>query len=163
MVGTIENREFRRACARFATGITIATVTAADGAPHGFTANSFTSVSVEPPIVLICIDHKANVITHFNAANAFAINVLEASQDQLSNRFAERGQDRFEGVEWSAGGNGAPILRGAIAHFECTIESRIPAGDHTILLGRVTAAGYTENGEPLVYFASRYQRLGTRL
>jgi flavin reductase (DIM6/NTAB) family NADH-FMN oxidoreductase RutF len=159
MAETIENLDFRRACARFATGVTIATTMAADGAAHGFTANSFTSVSMEPPIVLICIDHRANVIAHFNAATVFAINVLESSQERLSNRFAERGQDRFDGVDWSPGVNGAPILLGAIAHFECTVESRIPTGDHTIILGRVTACHHTDSAGPLLYFASRYHHL----
>lgn len=159
MAETIENMDFRRACARFATGITIATVTAPDGAPHGFTANSFTSVSMDPPIILICIDQKANVISHFNASEAFAINILESSQEPLSNRFAERGQDRFEGVDWTPGNNGSPILHGTIAQFECSVESRIPAGDHTIILGRVTSARYAGDAAPLIYFASRYHRL----
>jgi flavin reductase (DIM6/NTAB) family NADH-FMN oxidoreductase RutF len=158
MADAIDLNLFRRACGRFATGITITTFTGADGTPHGLTANSFTSVSMDPPLVLVCVDHKANVIHHFRAAKHFAVNVLAAGQQELSNRFAEKGQDRFEGVEWRPGVEGVPLLEGTIAQFECEVASAIDAGDHTMFLGRVLEARYTE-GDPLLYFASGYRML----
>jgi len=113
---------------------------------------------MDPPIVLLCVDHKANVIHHFRAAPHFAINVLAAGQAALSNRFAERGQDRFDGVDWTPGQFGVPLLDGALAQFECETAQSIEAGDHTIFLGKVTATRY-EEGSPLLYFASRYHTL----
>ena len=149
---------FRQACARFATGITISTVLGSDGTPHGLTANSFTSVSMDPPMLLLCIDHKANIIDHFKNAKHFGINILEKGQMNLSNRFAERGQDRFGGVSWHVGQFGVPLLDGAIAHFECAITNVIEAGDHSIFLGEVVSAE-SFDGEPLLYFRSRYAGL----
>ncbi|HEU0124013.1 MAG TPA: flavin reductase family protein [Bryobacteraceae bacterium] len=146
---------FRRACARFATGITVSTALAADGTPHGFTANSFTSVSMEPPMVLICVDHRANVLRHFEHSSHFGVNILSASQEALSVRFAERGLDRFVGIDWQPGATGVPLLAGALARFECATRQTIAAGDHTIILGEVLHADW-EEGDPLLYYASAY-------
>ena len=147
--------QFRRACARFATGITVSTALAPDGTPHGFTANSFTSVSMEPPMVLICVDHRANVLRHFEQAAHFGVNILAESQEALSVRFAERGLDRFVGIEWRPGETGVPLLAGALARFECATRQTISAGDHTIILGEVMHAEW-EVGAPLLYYASAY-------
>ncbi len=147
--------QFRRSCARFATGITVSTALAPDGTPHGFTANSFTSVSMHPPLVLICVDHRANVLRVFEQAEHFGINVLAADQEALSIRFAERGLDRFEGIEWHPGASGVPLLDGALARFECVTRQTIPAGDHTIILGEVLHAE-CQDGSPLLYFSSAY-------
>jgi len=147
--------QFRLACARFATGITVSTALAPDGTPHGFTANSFTSVSMEPPLVLICVDHRANVLRHFEQATHFGVNVLAADQEALSVRFAERGLDRFEGIDWHAGATGVPLLGGALARFECATRQTVSAGDHTIILGEVLHAEW-EEGTPLLYFARAY-------
>lgn len=149
---------FRQACSRFATGITISTVIGEDGAPHGLTANSFTSVSMDPPLVLICIDQRANIVDPFRAAKHFGINVLESGQADLSNRFAGRDQDRFGGVSWHAGQYGVPLLDGSITQFECAVKSVIEAGDHLIFMGEVVAAEFFD-GEPLLYFRSRYVKL----
>ena len=149
---------FRQACARYATGVTISTTMGADGTPQGFTANSFISVSLDPPLVLICIDRNANIVEHFRAANFFGINVLEASQQDLSNRFAGRVQDRFESVNWTAGTSGVPLLAGAIAHFECRLKKVIEAGDHDIFIGEVLHSKFSE-GEPLLYYKSGYSNL----
>ena len=154
----VDPLSFRRACSRFATGITIATVLGSDGLPQGFTANSFTSVSVEPPMVLLCIDRGANVLPHFQGAPQFGINVLSASQKELSMRFATRGQDRFEGVVWRTGAGPSPILAGALAHFECVTRQVWEAGDHLVFLGEVVAAQH-DDGAPLVYYASAYREL----
>ena len=149
---------FRQACSRFATGITISTVIGPDGAPHGLTANSFTSVSLDPPLVLICIDQRANIVDPFRVSKYFGINVLGSDQPELSNRFAGRGQDRFGGVSWRPGQYDVPLLDGSIAQFECAVKSVIEAGDHLIFIGEVVAAEFFD-GEPLLYFRSRYVKL----
>ncbi|MCS6953268.1 MAG: flavin reductase family protein [Bryobacterales bacterium] len=154
------NRDsFRRACAKFPTGVAIATVNGADGAPHGLTVNSFTSVSLSPPLVLICVDHAAAVLRHFRAAQCFGINVLRESQRELSVHFARKGHDRFDGMEWTPGATGAPLLAGVLASLECVVEKTVEAGDHTIFIGKVVAAA-AHPGRPLVYYESGYHTLG---
>lgn len=160
MSSAVDSVSFRRACSRFATGITIATVMAADGSPQGFTANSFTSVSAEPPLVLLCIDRRANILPYFQEANHFAINILSREQKELSMRFAARGLDRFSGVEWRRGVGEAPLLDGALAQFECARREVWEAGDHLVFLGEVVAARH-DDGAPLLYYASGYRELLT--
>ena len=105
--------------------------------------------------MLICIDQRANIVDPFKAAKHFGINVLESSQEDLSNRFAGRGQDRFGGVSWHTGQYEVPLLDGSIAQFECAVKSVVEAGDHLIFIGEVVAAEFFD-GEPLLYFRSRY-------
>lgn len=150
--------EFRRACGRFATGVAIATVLDRQGAPHGLTVSSFTSVSLDPPLVLICLGHEVTMIESFREARHFGINVLSASQREISERFARKGFDRFTGLSWIPGETGAPLLPGVLAAIECAVEQRVTSGDHDILIGRMVRAQVTE-GEPLVYFASAYREL----
>ncbi|MCC7498491.1 MAG: flavin reductase family protein [Bryobacterales bacterium] len=149
---------FRRACSLFATGVTVATVRAIDGTPHGLTVNSFTSVSLDPPLILICIDHDASVISCFLESSHFAVNVLGQEQRELSMRFATRGMDRFDGIAWTPGVSGAPLIPEALAHFECRKTNTIEAGDHTIFIGQVEEMGVRE-GRPLLFFASSYAAL----
>jgi flavin reductase (DIM6/NTAB) family NADH-FMN oxidoreductase RutF len=151
--------EFCRACAKFPTGVTIVTVLDADGSPHGMTASSFTSVSLEPRLVLVCVDHRASVLAHLRRAQHIGINILSENQQELSAHFARPGHDRFDGVEWLAGDGGVPLIPGVLARFECSIHRMIDAGDHTILIAEVLDAEHT-NGRPLVYFASGYHKLG---
>jgi len=155
----LTREEFRRACGRFATGITIATVSDAQGTPHGLTVNSFTSVSLDPPLLSICLGHAVSLIEVFRAASYFGINVLAESQRTVSERFARKGYDRFEGIEWQAGANGVPLIIGVLAAMECRTVERIRAGDHDIFLAQMVTARVVE-GKPLVYFASRYRKLG---
>jgi flavin reductase (DIM6/NTAB) family NADH-FMN oxidoreductase RutF len=150
--------EFKQACGRFATGITIASVIDAQGTPHGLTVNSFTSVSLDPPLISICLGHAVSLIEIFRAASYFGINVLEESQRALSERFARRGQDRFEGIEWQTGANGVPLIAGVLAAMECRVVERIQAGDHDIFVAQMVTARVAE-GKPLVYFASAYRQL----
>ncbi len=146
---------FRRACGRFATGVAVATVLDPQGAPHGLTVSSFTSVSLDPPLVLICLGHDVSVIDTFRAAPFFGINVLAEDQQELSERFARKGFDRFDGLPWQPGATGVPLIPGALAAMECAVERRIPSGDHDIFVGRMVAA-QTGEGKPLLYFSSRY-------
>lgn len=146
---------FRRACGRFATGVAVATVLDPQGAPHGLTVSSFTSVSLDPPLVLICLGHDVSVIQYFRDAAYFGINVLGEEQRELSERFARKGFDRFNGLPWEPGATGVPLIPGALAAMECAAEQRVPSGDHDIFVGRMVAAK-TGEGNPLLYFESRY-------
>ena len=155
----IDKREFRHILGKFSSGITIATVLDADGACHGMTANSFTSVSLTPPLVLICVDHRARIREHFRIGAHFGINILSASQKSLSDRFAGSGYDRFEGIAWHAGETGVPLLPDVLATLECARVDVVTAGDHDIVIGEVLHAGCRE-GEPLVFYGGQYRILG---
>lgn len=147
---------FRRACSKFATGIAVATTF--DGRPHGLTVNSFTSVSLDPPLILFCIDYTANILPVFRRASHFAINILESNQEAISSAFAFRGEDRFEGVSWRPGIEMVPVLEGTLATLECRTHTILEVGDHAVFVGEVLTASVGV-GEPLLYFDSRYTRL----
>jgi len=149
---------FRRACSKYATGVTITTLIGTDGAPHGLTVNSFTSVSVVPPMVLVCIDYASNILPHFRAATHYGVNVLSEEQQDLSNRFAQRGLDRFEGVAWEKGETGVPLLPGSLTHFECKIQNVVEAGDHAIFIAEVVNMT-TADGKSLLYFDGGYRKV----
>jgi len=154
----VTGEEFRKACGRFATGVTIASVMDSRGVPHGLTVSSFTSVSLDPPLILICLGHAVAAIHHFRAATHFGINVLAEDQRPLSDRFARKGHDRFEGVEWTTGDTGVPLIPGVLAALECAVHRIIPMGDHDILVGEMVRA-QVHDGPPLLYFASSYRHL----
>ena len=151
--------EFRRACARYATGVTVATVEGPDGKPQGLTVNSFTSVSLEPPLLLVCIAKTATAYPAFQTAKGFAVNVLREEQIDLSQHFATSKDERFEGLAWREGLHGAPVLDGVLAVMECAMHGSFDAGDHTVFVGLVEHAESHE-GAPLLYFASAYRKLG---
>jgi flavin reductase (DIM6/NTAB) family NADH-FMN oxidoreductase RutF len=151
-------RLYRRVCAQFATGITVVTVVDEHRHPHGMTVNSFSSVSLDPPLVLVSIDLRNSILGHFLSASAFGINVLAEGQEALSRRFSDVSERRFEGVAWQPSPLGMPLLNGVLAHLECIVVRTFEAGDHTILIGEVHHASYTE-GRPLVYFDSAYRSL----
>jgi flavin reductase (DIM6/NTAB) family NADH-FMN oxidoreductase RutF len=150
---------YRQTCARFATGITVVTVADEGGHPHGMTVNSFSSVSLDPPLVLVSIDLRNAILGHFLSSRFFAINILAEHQQHLSQRFSSTSENRFSNIAWHAGETGVPLLEGVLAHLECSVSRTFDAGDHTVLLGEVRYAGYKE-GRPLVYFGSSYQNLG---
>lgn len=155
---SVDFDSFRRSCARFATGIAVATLTDAAGAPHGMTVNSFTSVSAKPPLVLICVDFDCNLLPLFRASGHYGINILSEHQQDLSDRFAVRGHDRFDQVDWYPGTTGVPLLNGALAQLECAIRGITDAGDHAILIAEVIHTS-ASSGRPLLYFESTYRRL----
>jgi flavin reductase (DIM6/NTAB) family NADH-FMN oxidoreductase RutF len=155
---SVDKAEFCRTCARFPTGVTIVTVLDVQGGPHGMTASSFTSVSLDPPLVLICVDHRAMVLEHLRGCEYLGINILSEGQHELSARFARRGQNRFDGVEWAAGHHGIPLIPGVLASFECGMHRMVDAGDHAIVIAEVLRAEYRD-GRPLVYFGSGYHKL----
>lgn len=154
----VDESAFRRACAKFATGITIATVQSTDGRPYGMTANSFTSVSCCPPLVLICVDYRCSILPHFRSNSYLGINILSDLQRDLSVRFSQCQLDRFEGLQWRYGETGVPILSGVLASLECCVTQTVEAGDHAIFIAEVVKAQCSE-GKPLLYFGSRYQRV----
>jgi len=145
-------------CSKYATGITILTVLDSIGAPHGMTVNSFTSVSLSPPLILVCIDRQTPILSHFKPGTRFGVNVLHEEQKDLSTWFARSGHDRFSGMEWSAGETGVPVLPGMLATLECEVTQMIEAGDHVVVIGAALHATWRE-GQPLVYFNSSYQSL----
>jgi 3-hydroxy-9,10-secoandrosta-1,3,5(10)-triene-9,17-dione monooxygenase reductase component len=149
---------FRTAAGRFATGITVATITDAQGAPHGLTVNSFTSVSLEPPLVLVCIAHAAVTVERFRTAKYFGVNILASDQREISDHFARKGHNRFANIEWRLGVTGVPMLPGVLAEMECEVYSTVRAGDHDIFLGEVVRLEVHE-GQPLLYWASGYHSL----
>lgn len=134
----------RRAFGAFMTGVTIVTTRDADGAPRGFTANSFTSVSLDPPLLLICIGAGASSRPAFEAATGFAVSILAEDQAAAASAFASRGVDRFAEVAHRDGPQGRPIIEGAAAWFDCDVERRVEAGDHLILIGRIRAFDSTD-------------------
>jgi flavin reductase (DIM6/NTAB) family NADH-FMN oxidoreductase RutF len=155
---TVTSEEFRRACGRSANSVAIATVLDTEGTPHGLTVSSFSSVSLEPPLVLICLGHAVSLIDLFRGSPSFGINILAEDQQDLSERFARKGEDRFDGLEWYSGSTGVPLLPGVLAAIECAVEQRISAGDHDIFVARMVAAQVAE-GEPLIHFRGCYRRL----
>jgi flavin reductase (DIM6/NTAB) family NADH-FMN oxidoreductase RutF len=154
----VDEALFRKTCGRFVTGIAVATVSGNDGQPYGLTVNSFTSVSCCPPLVLICVDYRCNILPHFRSSSYYGINVLNDTQRDLSVRFSQRELDRFGGIAWQRGETGVPLLGGALACFECAVAQTIEAGDHAILIGEVVSAEYRD-GEPLLYYAGAYRKL----
>jgi flavin reductase (DIM6/NTAB) family NADH-FMN oxidoreductase RutF len=154
----VSARQFCTACGRFATGVAVAGATAPDGRSYGITVNSFTSVSLAPPLVLICIGSEAPIMEHFRRSKYFSISVLDEGQRFLSEHFACSGPTPFEGFEWHAGATGAPLVARALAAIECVRVRIQTAGDHDILIGEVIHTSVRE-GRPLLYFASRYRTL----
>ena len=149
-------QEFRAALGMFATGVTIVTARSGDGQVIGLTANSFNSVSLQPPLVLWSLSRAAGSMSVFSAGSHYAINVLAADQKALAERFAMRGADRFSGVEFSAGAGGAPLLTGAAATFECFNRSRYEEGDHVIFVGEVERCTHRSGASPLLFHGGRY-------
>ncbi|MER8481325.1 alpha/beta fold hydrolase [Mesorhizobium sp. M1322] len=147
--------EFRRALGSFLTGVTIVTAIGPEGEPRGFTANSFTSVSLDPPLVLVCIAKKALGHPVFSTSKCFAVNVLSEEQRAASGVFASKSRDKFSAVEWRFGPTGSPLLAGSVATFDCDMEQLVDAGDHSILIGRVREFSHNSS-QPLGYCRGAY-------
>jgi flavin reductase (DIM6/NTAB) family NADH-FMN oxidoreductase RutF len=152
-------RTLRDALGCFATGVTVVTCLKPDGTPAGLTVNSFTSVSLDPPLLLVCIHKEAASAEALTSASHFAINVLQAGQQPASISFATRGDDRFGNTAWSCGEAGAPILEESLGVFECERYGLHDGGDHHILVGQVVKASFDAAVDPLLYFRGRYRRL----
>jgi flavin reductase (DIM6/NTAB) family NADH-FMN oxidoreductase RutF len=153
--GTHDPRELRNALGRFPTGVTVITTRTPSGKREGLTANSFSALSLDPPLILWSLSRKAGSLQGFVDSGYFAINVLNAGQADVSHRFATPHEDKFEGVAVHEGYGGSPVLQGALATFECKTESTIEGGDHLLFVGRVHKISYA-SGEPLIFNAGKY-------
>lgn len=151
--------ELRAALGQFATGITVVTAKGNNGPPIGITVNSFSSVSLDPPLILFSVARTLNQFDAICEAEAFAINVLTADQENLSNQFAASDVDKWAGVSWREGDGGCPILADTLATFECVPWAQYEGGDHVILVGEVRRIQSTDEGGALIYFRSRYADL----
>jgi flavin reductase (DIM6/NTAB) family NADH-FMN oxidoreductase RutF len=154
----VEKAEFRQALGHFAAGVTVVTAKLADGHLAGITVTAFSSLSLEPPLVLVCIDRKARIHDRLAIGGAFAVNMLAEDQEVVSRRFASREPDPFRETGYSEGATGAPVFHDALAVVECRIVELLAGGDQTIVVGQVEATRVRE-GKPLLYFRGGYAQL----
>jgi 3-hydroxy-9,10-secoandrosta-1,3,5(10)-triene-9,17-dione monooxygenase reductase component len=154
----IDPLEFRSVLGHFATGVTVVTGQAGDQ-PVGLAANAFTSVSLDPPLVLVCPARISETWPLIRASGAFAVNFLAEHQEELSRRFGARGIDRFADAGWHTRTTGSPVLPDALAYVDCLIEAEHEAGDHQIVVGRVVELGRLAEGRPLIFWRGSYGRL----
>jgi flavin reductase (DIM6/NTAB) family NADH-FMN oxidoreductase RutF len=158
METAFDSRTLRQAFGSFPTGVTVVTV--GGPVPHGMTANSFTAVSLDPPLLLVCVEHGAVMHDVLATAGRFAVSVLGAGHGGIARYFADRkrpmGEEQFADVDWHAGEHsGAPLITGALAHFECSVWRSYDGGDHTIFLGELLAVRRSEDEEPLLFHRGR--------
>jgi len=154
-MSSIDPRELRKALGTFMTGVTVITTVDDEGSPRGFTANSFSSVSLDPPLVLVCIDHKALSYPVYAATEHFAVNVLAEGQRAVSGTFAGKAPDKFDRVQWHTGLTGSPVIDDSLSWVDCEVYKRVEAGDHLVLIGEVRDFHYTP-ANPLGYFRGAY-------
>ncbi|PZG31640.1 oxidoreductase [Spongiactinospora gelatinilytica] len=156
----IDALTMRRTMGRFATGVAVVT-TSFDGTPHGMTVNSLTSVSLEPPLLLVCLTIGARSTDAVTHSGRFAVNILSARQEQLALRFARPGEDHFAGLDVTHERHGVPVIPDAFAHLECAVERHFVAGDHLVVVGEVHTICERE-GEPLGYLAGKFSDIVPR-
>ena len=155
----IDPRAFRHALGQFATGVAVITAEGADGSAIGMTMSSFNSVSMDPPLVLFSIDRKAFSLKAMTGAGGYAVNILGRDQEHLSNRFARALDDKWAAVEHTLGHMAAPLIAGALAHFECVPYAQYDGGDHVIFVGRVVRFSAYPAKQPLIFFRGAYRSL----
>jgi len=154
----VDSHAFRAVLGRFSTGVTVVTTVDRRRRDHGMTVSSFASVSLEPPLVLVCIGHSSSMYTTMHRAEHFTVNILSEGQEALARRFAEPGSNRFTGIGYGKGKNGDAILDDVLGYIECEIVARHEAGDHDIIIGAVEVAVANE-GKPLLYYRGGYAQL----
>ena len=154
----IDEFRFRQALGHFASGVTVVT-TEHEGKLYGMTVSSFASLSLKPPLILICVDKTVNTHEAIAASGRFAVNILEQDQEHLSRRFATHEDNKFVGVAWHIGQFGLPVLEGVLTVIECHVRNTIEGGDHTIFIGEVMDAEINQ-GSPLLYYRRGYHELG---
>lgn len=159
---SIDERSFRKALGCFPSGVAVVTTTDAAGRPVGVTVSSFTSLSLNPPLVLFCLDRRTSGLDAFREGG-FSVNVLRETQREVSIRFASRRDDKFAGLECRTGTTGAPLLPNCLAVLECSTERVIDGGDHDIFIGRVEHMEHQTGGQPLLYFRGAYARVDSCL
>ncbi len=156
---SINGRSFRNALGRFATGVCVITRSTADGRNVGMTANSFASVSLDPPLVLWSIQNSSDLFADYTAAGRFAINVLALEQAHMSHTYARKGDHLLDPEHCKPGRHGTPLIRNALASFECDLFATHPGGDHTIIVGKVRDLDHRPTGKPLLFSAGAYGEL----
>lgn len=159
MEATDSVRDFRNALGTFATGVTIVTTSSDDGEPIGLTANSFSSVSLDPPLLLFCLDRESFSFGHFEKTKHFAVNVLNAGQEDISSHFARPSQDKWRHVSYDMCSVGCPSFADALAIFECKTHAVHDGGDHIIIVGEVLDFTHQQEGDPLLYYRGRYAKI----
>lgn len=155
----ISSDEFRAALSKFASGVTVVTTKDAEGKFHGLTVSAFCSLSLKPPLILVCIDKTAGSHDAFGESGHFVVNVLSEDQIGHSNQFASPIFDKFEGIEYHEGIEGIPVLKNVLANLECKLVNSHENGDHTIFVGQVEKTTINENGKPLLYFHGNYRMI----
>lgn len=155
---SISKEEFRAALGKFPSGVTIVTTKDADGRLHGITVSAFASVSLEPPMILVCVDKRAGSHDAFAESGAFVVHILEESGENHSNQFASHSSDKFDGIEYRRGIEEIPVLENALVALECRLAHAHEGGDHTIFVGEIERAEI-RNGNPLVYWHGDYRQL----
>ncbi|MFK7977093.1 MAG: flavin reductase family protein [Halioglobus sp.] len=156
---SFDGRELRDALGQFATGVCLITVVSEAGEALAMTANSFSSVSLDPPLILWSLQNNSDVFDAFASPKHFAINVLNSNQLDQSNYYARKEQHQLQDEHFSSGKHGAPIIKGALASFECELDATHPAGDHLIIIGRVVDMHRADAGDPLLFFSGGYRYL----
>jgi len=158
----MDPKEFRNTMGLFATGVTVVTANNS-GVRRGMTANAFSSLSLDPPLALVCVDHKASFLNTVQGARNYAINFLSEEQKSVSDWFAGKGrdaEDQFADIDFETGENGSPLLSGSLANLECEIHEELSGGDHTIVVGRVTKIIVAEGVHPpLLFYAGAYRKM----
>ena len=155
----IEPREFRNAVGKFATGVCVMTAAVNGFEPIGMTVNSFTSLSLDPALVLWSIQNNSSCCPAFDACDRFAVNILASDQQDISNVYASKGAHHLAAEHYETGQTGAPVLHGVLAAFECGLWARYPGGDHTIIVGEVLKLHARDDGAPLLFHAGKYGEL----
>ncbi len=155
---TPDAASFRETLGHFVTGVTIITAID-DGEPVGMAANSFTSVSLDPPLILFCAAHSSSTWPRIRQARSFTVNILDERQEDLCRLFAQKGADRFGQVGWRPGAAGSPVLEDVHAYIDCEIWAEYEGGDHVIVVGRVLDLGLSAEAGPLLFYRGTYGRL----
>lgn len=153
----IDQSRYRQALGHFATGVTVV-ATVHEDIPSGLCVNSFTSVSLDPPLVAFCVARHSTSWSRIRTARRFCVNILAEDQEEVSRLFATPGADRFRGIGWRLSSWGSPLLTGVLAWVDCTLEAENDAGDHVLVIGRVRDIGVGEKGRPLVFYRGGYGR-----
>ncbi|MDT8860715.1 flavin reductase family protein [Alkalihalobacillus sp. MEB130] len=156
----MDGREFRNTLGQFATGVTVVTTTMGEEL-IGLTANAFSSLSLDPPLILVCIDKRSSSMVAFTKERPFAINILQEGQEDECWKFASKSADRFEGVTYSLSNDGVPIISQNLATIECMVEDVLEGGDHYIVTGRVKKVDYDQEKQPLLFFRGKIGQLSS--
>lgn len=154
----ISKDEFRAALSKFASGVTVVTLKDKNGNPHGITVSAFSSVSLEPPLILVCIDNDAGSHSAFRESQRFVVNILSEKQSEHSNQFASKIPDKFINVHHHKGLEDIPVLKDALVNLECRLVKDFVAGDHTIFIGEIERT-HINDGKPLVYYQGDYKKI----